>query len=385
VNRIFVRTGLRAGVIAGIVIIYFAAVGMLERLATLSIVGSKLRLTWLLIVGPPALAGYAALRSRTQAGERIEPAQPDAVATGIAAGVAAAAVLTLAIGVVNSLGVDSVRAVFRSISPTLLSILLFHTSTVVGTAMLAALIVVAGLGGGVLRVTPNGIRRALLYGATAVVLMGLLQRIVPTALDQLHIERDWLYSRVTLGLSDLGGVIVFLVAFSVTYLLRWKGLRLRLLTPSDARPGPASGRGGSSDRPVVEEPHPTDVWRGSRQTRAVIGFVALAVVLLLLPWLVGPVVSNILGKVGIFLLLGLGLNIVVGYAGLLDLGYVAFFSVGAYTMAILSGGQRLTFKGYQPPAFGANLSFYVALPIVVIVAALRGVIIGAPVLRLRGA
>jgi branched-chain amino acid transport system permease protein len=53
-------------------------------------------------------------------------------------------------------------------------------------------------------------------------------------------------------------------------------------------------------------------------------------------------------------------------------------------MAILSGGQRLTFKGYQPPAFGANLSFYEALPIVVVVAALIGVMIGAPVLRLRG-
>jgi len=75
---------------------------------------------------------------------------------------------------------------------------------------------------------------------------------------------------------------------------------------------------------------------------------------------------------------------VVGYAGLLDLGYVAFFSVGAYVMAILTNGQRVTFKGYQPPAFGASLSFWLALPIVVMVAALIGALIGAPVLRLRG-
>jgi branched-chain amino acid transport system permease protein len=99
---------------------------------------------------------------------------------------------------------------------------------------------------------------------------------------------------------------------------------------------------------------------------------------------VGPVVSRILGTVGIFLLLGLGLNIVVGFAGLLDLGYVAFFAVGAYFTAILTGGQRVTFTGYEPPTFGLGLSFYVALPIVIAIAALVGVLIGAPVLRLRG-
>jgi branched-chain amino acid transport system permease protein len=273
------------------------------------------------------------------------------------------------IGIVNVLGVDSIRAVFRSISPTLVSILVFHASTEAGTAMLFALIVVSGLVGGLLRVAPREPRKALLNGAVGVVVMGLLQRIVPTALDQLHVERDWLYSRVTLGLSDVGGVLVFAVAFGATFALRRRSLRDFL------RPPP---------RNTEEEEHPTQGRLGSRRTIVLIVWGALAAILVFLPPLVGPVVSNILGKVGIFLLLGLGLNIVVGYAGLLDLGYVAFFSVGAYTMAILSGGQRLTFKGYQPPAFGANLSFYEALPIVVVVAALIGVMIGAPVLRLRG-
>jgi branched-chain amino acid transport system permease protein len=113
-------------------------------------------------------------------------------------------------------------------------------------------------------------------------------------------------------------------------------------------------------------------------------WLVLAGLLLTLPFLVGPVVSRILGSVGIFLLLGLGLNIVVGYAGLLDLGYVAFFSVGAYFTAILTGGQRVTFVGLRPPAIGADMPFYVALPIVVVLAAVIGILIGAPVLRLRG-
>ena len=69
----------------------------------------------------------------------------------------------------------------------------------------------------------------------------------------------------------------------------------------------------------------------------VVAWLVVAGLLAVMPYLVGPVVSRILGTVGIFLLLGLGLNIVVGYAGLLDLGYVAFFAVGAYVMAILTG------------------------------------------------
>jgi branched-chain amino acid transport system permease protein len=174
---------------------------------------------------------------------------------------------------------------------------------------------------------------------------------------------------VTLGLSDAGAVIVFVVAFGVTYALAGRSVRDLLPAPS---------------RPEAGDDHPIDAGPDPRRVAVLIAWGVSVLLLLFLPRLVGPVVSNILGKVGIFLLLGLGLNIVVGYAGLLDLGYVAFFSVGAYTMAILSGGQRLTFKGYQPPAFGANLSFYEALPIVVVVAALIGVMIGAPVLRLRG-
>jgi branched-chain amino acid transport system permease protein len=369
VNGIFVRTGLRAGAIGGIVIVYFAAVGMLERLETLSIVGSKLRLTWVLVVGPPALAAYAALRPRATAGELVEPDAPTAVGVGVVVGAAAATIVAAGIAVANGIGVDSVRAVFRSVSPTLLSVLTFHTSTAAGTALLVALIALAGAIGGGLRATPGALRQATINAVTAVVLMGLLQRIIPTALDKMNIERDWLYSRVTLGLSDLGGVIVFAVAFGATFALRGRSLRAFLRPPP-----PVAG----------DERHPTEGRLGSRRTVVLIVWGILALLLAVLPLLVGPVVSNILGKVGIFLLLGLGLNIVVGYAGLLDLGYVAFFSVGAYTMAILSGGQRLTFKGYQPPAFGANLSFYEALPVVVVVAALIGVMIGAPVLRLRG-
>ena len=72
----------------------------------------------------------------------------------------------------------------------------------------------------------------------------------------------------------------------------------------------------------------------------------------------------------IYVMLGLGLNIVVGLAGLLDLGYVAFYAVGAYSYALLS--------------FYFGLSFWICLPIAGLMAAFFGFILGFPVLRLRG-
>jgi branched-chain amino acid transport system permease protein len=80
-------------------------------------------------------------------------------------------------------------------------------------------------------------------------------------------------------------------------------------------------------------------------------------------------------SVGVFALLSLGLNVVVGFAGLLDLGYVAFWAIGAYTMGVFSGAGPLQF---------AHLSMWQIMPIALGVALVAGVILGAPTLRLRG-
>jgi len=92
----------------------------------------------------------------------------------------------------------------------------------------------------------------------------------------------------------------------------------------------------------------------------------------------------------IFILLALGLNIVVGFAGLLDLGYAAFFAIGAYPMALLASAH-FTVSGhtFSSPllsfgASGIHVNFFVMIPIAAVVAALCGVLFGAPTLRLRG-
>jgi branched-chain amino acid transport system permease protein len=82
---------------------------------------------------------------------------------------------------------------------------------------------------------------------------------------------------------------------------------------------------------------------------------------------------RILDLVLLYAILGMGLNIVVGYAGLLDLGYVAFYAIGAYTYALLAS-----------PQFDLHLPFLLILGIGAGLAALAGVLLGIPVLRLRG-
>jgi branched-chain amino acid transport system permease protein len=107
-----------------------------------------------------------------------------------------------------------------------------------------------------------------------------------------------------------------------------------------------------------------------------IGIALVAIALLALPFVLamaGTAWVRITNLAILFALLSLGLNIVVGYAGLLDLGYIAFYAVGAYVYALLAS-----------PHFGLHLPWWAILPIGAAVACFFGVILGAPTLKLRG-
>jgi len=106
--------------------------------------------------------------------------------------------------------------------------------------------------------------------------------------------------------------------------------------------------------------------------RQILYAVAL-VILLASPFGLGRYWNYTLGTVGIYVVLGLGLNVLVGMTGLLNLGYAAFFAIGAYTVAILTA-----------PQFNIGWSFWAALPIGILLATLTGVLLSLPVLRMRG-
>jgi len=95
--------------------------------------------------------------------------------------------------------------------------------------------------------------------------------------------------------------------------------------------------------------------------------------LLAVPPFLGTYWNQVLGSVSIYILMGLGLNVVVGFAGLLDIGYVAFFAIGAYTLGILNS-----------PHFDIYMGFWLVAPIAIGLAAFAGILLGIPVLRMRG-
>jgi len=139
---------------------------------------------------------------------------------------------------------------------------------------------------------------------------------------------------------------------------------------------------------VIERVRSLPVWfRANSRNPNVIVYTCLVVGVLLYPTVVQFVnpdqsitLINTAADAGVFVLMAIGLNVVVGFAGLLDLGYAAFFAIGAYTYAMLASGQL----GIAPIHHAVHLPFWLLLIVAVFVAASAGALLGAPTLRLRG-
>ena len=230
-------------------------------------------------------------------------------------------------------------------------------------------------GGGHIRVPQalvNGLVAGLVSGLTVgglAYLIGTLNGAkvrMSTYLAQLLPETIKLF---TLGKLPAETFLWYLLLFIVSGLLG--GLIGFVLVHEGLRKAALTGwnklSAGVATHPAVER------MLGSRAFRPTIN-VVLLLVLFLVPLQLSQFWNYTLGTVGIYVLLGLGLNIVVGLSGLLDLGYVAFFAIGAYTVALLTA----------PAPHHLLWSFWVALPIGVVLAGFAGVLLGVPVLRMRG-
>lgn len=147
-------------------------------------------------------------------------------------------------------------------------------------------------------------------------------------------------------------------AFFLSFIWRWALAQKKLKNAQKERAEDQGGQLGIGQR-LLEDP---------KVYKPVLGVIVLLI--LVFPFIFSIYQTNIMVLALIFVVLGLGLNITVGLAGLLDLGYVAFFAVGAYTYGVLNN------------FFG--LGFWICLPIGGIMGALFGIALGFPILRLRG-
>jgi len=148
--------------------------------------------------------------------------------------------------------------------------------------------------------------------------------------------------------------------------------------------GALTAFGRASDRPA-----PTGgiaglpVHKFARDTRRSMGLrvglpVAIALALFYPPTLTTAWQSTIVTQIGVYILLTVGLNVVIGWAGLLDLGYIAFYAVGSYTTAYITGSLP-----HKPPSW-LHLSPLWAIPFAIVACLIFGVLLGGPTLRLRG-
>jgi len=345
--RISLQTGVRFGLIGGLVAIAIALQGMIQTFSARDILSGIVSMSQSLLLLAYFATAYMAIR-------RAGVATPSSVlATAALSGLVSGFLLDLLIwlgGVVN------LGAVFINSTPQLYGLLTFGRGLAVGSLIQPLLAVGAGLAAAIMVLLPPKLRRPLAVGLTTIIALGFFQdwmlRTVgntpATVRTLLKLVSKLLY--VGNGMSLAGAGVVFLLVAGLNYALS----RRRKAASSTEKALP------------------------SRRRRAwqVTGIVALIIVMLLLPILLGIENSEILDNVGMFLLMGVGLNIVVGFAGLLDLGYVAFFAIGAYTVGVLTSpelGRAAIMTNWWP-----------ALPFGLAAAVGAGVILGIPVLRMRG-
>ena len=350
-DRDLLRRSLKAGGVGGITAVFISMIGMVETFGERSLVVGVISVGHTLLIIVMVTTGF--LTARTNRNQLIysqsdgkAPNRRTLLLSSLVAGLVQGISLSLLIVAAN---VINLRTVLINVTPTLIDELLsLGVPGLAGAIVpLIAGIVLAGVGGAIY-LLPEKIRKMVVIVLSAFVLIALISDVIRLSLSFMPPSVVRLFISTT-GLRPLGAVIILLLILLSMFLF----FRYRSSTESRFQKLPPEKK---------------------RRVKFV-GWGVLIVGQLLLPWIVGRVPSDILVTVGIFVLLGFGLNIVVGRAGMLDLGYVAFFAVGAYATGILMSSDQI-------PAI--TLSFWLALPIVIIITGIAGLMVGAPVLRMRG-
>jgi branched-chain amino acid transport system permease protein len=329
---------MKTGLLSGLMTVLLSLMGMVEAFSHRHIVSDILSMDHALLGSVVAFMGYLAAR-------RTSSAYPLwVVINTLTCGMVTGAMLLLLILLGQAV---NLRAVFINASPALYDLLSF------GGLETAGLLFVAGalcsLLAGILYLLPSFIRKMLPVALVSILGAGVLQDMLGPRLAAWELTAgvaEWIFSPN--GLTAQGAAALFILTAAVTLFWSLKGRAVQT---------------GFKRLPDGRQ-------RAIRWT----GIAVLLLILFVLPQVLGLFLSEVLTIVGLYVLLGLGLNIVVGYAGLLDLGYVAFFAIGAYTTAILTSPELGFF----------SLSFWSALPFAIIFGIVAGVLLGIPVLKMRG-
>lgn len=336
----FLEQGIKIGLIGGVSAVLLSLIGMVTAFSQRDIISNVISMGHTLLLLVAMFMGYLAAKRTT----RTEPLW--VLVNSLISGLIVGGFLALLV-ILGSL--INLRKVFVFAMPILYELLTFKQGIQTGIFLLLGAGALSGLLGGLFYLSPILVRRVLITSLGSIVMTGVLQDLLrPTfALwGPLAVINEWLYAAN--GLTLYGAIGLFILIAAIIYFWSRKGNAIRT---------------GLQRMPTT------------RQRALKVGvFIILIVILFALPQVLGLFLSEVITIVGLYVLLGLGLNIVLGYAGLFDLGYVAFFAIGAYTMALLTSPELAFF----------SLSFWEALPFSIIMGVISGVLLGIPVLNMRG-
>jgi len=334
------KQAIKIGLIGGVVEVLLALIGMIEAFSQRDIISHIISMGHTLLLLVILFMAYLSAKRTPQR----EPLW--VLMNSFITGVIVGGILTL---LVLMGGQINLRKVFINASPLLYKLLTFDQGIKAGILLLLAGGALSGFLAGLFYLIPKLLRRVLIISLGSVVGVGVLQDLLrPTfALwGPLAIMNEWLFTAN--GITFHGATGLFVLIAALSYLWVKKGNAIR----ADLKRLPST----------------------SQRALKITSLLFLIMILLVLPQILGLFLSEVLTIVGLYVLLGLGLNIVVGFAGLLDLGYVAFFAIGAYTVAVLTSPELGFF----------SLSFWGALPLAIFMGVLSGILLGIPVLKMRG-
>ncbi len=341
----FIWSSIKIGLVAGAIGVFLCLVGMVEVFSKRDVIKDVITLGMFLLLATSVLAGFIASRRTSDLLEGNKALSN--LLAGIFAGLLTGIVLALFVLFSSQV---NLRAVFLNVTPALLELLTFGKGTS-GVWQLPVFGAVAGLvGGGFLLLSPS-IRKPIVSAIMVIIFMALFSSLFRVIMVNQGggIEKAAKYLFSQTGLTTNGSMIFFFGTILVSIL--------------------RSSQAGKVQNVVDKLPQ-----KGKISLR-IATILLIAYIAIMLPQAAGPFIAQVIVIISLYILMGLGLNIEIGFAGLLDLGFVAFYAIGAYTVGLLTSYGEF---GLQ------HVSFWVAVPIAVLVAMLFGGILGIPVLGVRG-
>ena len=342
------RRALGIGLILGVVAVYGAIVGILPLMDARWVIVDVVSLGDAALIAIGLSAGAVVAR-RTRSSEFWPLAPPSLVAGGVAGGLLALLALAMQ--------AFPLRQIFIALSPSLLKSLTFGVGAPLGGGVLIGVGALLAVLGAALTRAPEGLRKPVTVGLTFVIVFGVFQELIQIMMQSggaIDALRQSIYTWEGLALE--GALMIFVLASGASFV--WT----------------AWLRGPARERLIQLSP-------AQRRYVKAVRVALFILVLVLLPVVAGSYIGQVMMLVGLYILMGMGLNLEVGLAGLLDLGFVAFFAVGAYTTAILTADSPHALASYTAIP---SLSYWAAMPIAVLASIVVGVLFGIPVLGVRG-